>query len=57
MSCDPHNSWKYILGISLWQGLEHWLGKTDKVEAASTPALLFNVAEWTIVSIYHKFKR
>lgn len=57
MTCDPQHSWKYVLGVALWQGLEHWLGRTERVRAGSTPALLFNAVEWTLVSLYHKIKR
>lgn len=33
--------WK-IGGLVAWQLLELWLGKTNKVDAASTPELIFN---------------
>lgn len=58
MNCGgAENSGKYVLALSMWQGLEHWLGKTRKVEASSTPSLLFNILRWTIASIHEKLKR
>lgn len=42
-SVDPaYRELYFSLGLALWQGLETWLGKTDKVKAGSTPEALLN---------------
>lgn len=56
MNCGGLSWWHWLV-LGAWQGLEHWLGKTEKVDAGSVPALLFNAAEWTIVTLYSKLRR
>lgn len=57
MNCGEKHGWAYMIALSAWQGLEHWLGKTDKVEASSTPSLIFNCIELIFTALYRGIKR
>lgn len=41
----------FALGLVLWQSLETWLGKTEKVQAGSTPEALLNGLKWILALI------